>query len=80
MHPNAFLKTHWRMELKSQVFVAMSFARQYDDRFTKVLAPAIQRLSVGGHPLQPSRVDLSCTGSLPAHGLSGSPCASTRFC
>lgn len=41
MHPNTFLETYWGMDLNPQIFVAMSFAPQYDDRFNKVIAPAI---------------------------------------
>lgn len=62
MHPNAFLKTYWRMELKPQVFVAMSFAQQYEYRFKHVIDPAIRQLSINGKMLEPYRVDLSRTG------------------
>jgi len=62
MHPNVFLKTFWRMELKPQVFVAMSFSERYQKRFDDVIAPAISTIAVGGVPLEPHRVDLSKTG------------------
>ena len=38
MHPQAFLKTFWRMELRPQVFVAMSFTPQYQSRYDSVIA------------------------------------------
>jgi hypothetical protein len=62
MHPQAFLKTFWRLELRPQVFVAMSFAPQYRDRFEKVIAPAIRGIKLGSDHLIPYRVDLSKTG------------------
>ena len=62
MHPNAFLKTFWQAELRPQIFVAMSFADAYKLRFEKVIAPAIQAISMGGVPLRPYRVDLSKSG------------------
>jgi len=62
MHPNVFLRTFWRTELKPQVFVAMSFAEAYRSRFEKVIAPAIEDVKVDGIALKPYRVDLSKTG------------------
>lgn len=62
MHPNSFLQTFWRLELKPQVFVAMSFAPQYQERFDKVIAPAIRLVVVNGESLTPCRVDLSKSG------------------
>ena len=57
MHPNTYLRTFWRLELKPQVFVAMSFDQRYQARFNNVIAPAIVALN-----LQPYRVDLSKSG------------------
>lgn len=62
MHPQAFLKTFWRMELRPQVFVAMSFAPQYQHRFDSVIAPAIGSIPHGTDRLKPYRVDLSKSG------------------
>lgn len=62
MHPNTFLNTFWRLELKPQIFVAMSFATQYQARFENVIAPAIRSIQVDGVALIPFRVDLSKTG------------------
>ena len=50
------------MELRPQVFVAMSFAPQYQDRFHDVIAPAIRSVNVDGHNLEPYRVDISQSG------------------
>jgi hypothetical protein len=62
MHPNTFLKTFWQMNLRPQVFVAMSFAEAYKARFDHVIAPAIRDISVNNVPLEPYRVDFSKTG------------------
>ena len=62
MHPQAFLKTFWRMELRPQVFVAMSFAPQYQHRFDTVVAPAVSSIPYGSERLTAYRVDLSKTG------------------
>ena len=62
MHPNAFLKTFWRAELRPQIFVAMSFADAFKGRFDRVIEPAIRGIAVGGVPLVPYRVDLSKSG------------------
>ena len=62
MHPQSYLKIFWRLELRPQVFVAMSFAPQYSNRFKQVIAPAIQSLTVEDKRLEPYRVDISKTG------------------
>jgi len=62
MYPQAFLKTFWRLELRPQVFVAMSFDRRYQPRFEDVIAPAIRAVSVDGVQLEPHRVDTSQSG------------------
>ena len=46
MHPQAYLKTFWRLDLRPQIFVAMSFAPQYEQRFTQIIAPAIEAITV----------------------------------
>jgi hypothetical protein len=48
MHPNVFLKTLWRLELKPQIFVAMSFAEKYRDRYERVISPAITSITFKG--------------------------------
>ena len=62
MHPNAFLKTFWRLEKKPQIFVAMSFSAEYQTRYERVIAPAITSLQVNGKQLTPYRVDASKSG------------------
>jgi hypothetical protein len=62
MHPQAFLKTFWRMELRPQVFVAMSYAPVYKNRYDSVIAPAIDLVTHGTERLKPYRVDLSQSG------------------
>jgi hypothetical protein len=62
MHPQLFLKAFWRMELRPQIFVAMSFADRYKSRFEDIIAPAICSISVDGINLEPYRVDLSKSG------------------
>lgn len=62
MHPNAFLKTFWRLDLRPQVFVAMSFDKKYDARYEQVIKPAIESLTVGEQRLSAYRVDTSKTG------------------
>jgi hypothetical protein len=62
MYPQSFLKSLWRLKLKPQVFVAMSFEERYKNRFTEIIAPAIESIEVDGEKLKPYRVDLSKTG------------------
>jgi hypothetical protein len=62
MHPNVFLKTFWRMELKPQVFVAMSFHGDYEQRFEQVIKPAITSIRLCDKPLAAYRADNSKTG------------------
>ncbi len=62
MHPNAFLETYWGMDLKPRIFVAMSFAPQYEDRFNQVIAPAIQSITISNVALTAYRVDISKSG------------------
>jgi len=50
------------MELRPQVFVAMSFSPEYKSRFKEVIAPAIRSLIVDGVRLEPYRVDISKSG------------------
>jgi hypothetical protein len=62
MHPNAFLRTFWRLEVKPQIFVAMSFAPEYHVRYEQVIARAVSSIRVNGTPLAPYRVDISKSG------------------
>ncbi|MGC4027755.1 MAG: hypothetical protein QM696_02615 [Steroidobacteraceae bacterium] len=62
MHPNAYLRTYWRGEIKPQIFVAMSFDDTYARRFEDVIRPAIEGIYFNNQPLKAVRVDLSKTG------------------
>ena len=62
MFPNVFLTSLSRMEMRPQVFVAMSFAPQYQARYQEVIAPAIRAVALGDTTLTPHRVDLSKSG------------------
>ena len=62
MHPNVFLKTFWRMDMKPQIFVAMSFAPHYKQRFDDIIAPAIRSIAFNHVPLSAYRVDTSKSG------------------
>lgn len=62
MLPKAYLDAFWRLELDPRIFVAMSFAPNYDDRFQRIIAPAIEDIKVGGHQLAAYRVDTSASG------------------
>lgn len=62
MHPNTFLRSFWNMAVKPQVFVAMSFAPAYEDRWKNVIQPAITDIAVNGVALNAIRVDLSRSG------------------
>lgn len=62
MHPNAFLRTHWRLALRPQVFVAMSFDEPYKRRFSEIIEPAVRSLAPDGQILEAYRVDNSKTG------------------
>ena len=62
MHPQLYLKTFWRMELKPTIFVAMSFADQYKKRFAEIIEPAINTITINGVKLKADRVDISKSG------------------
>jgi hypothetical protein len=62
MHPNAFLQTYWRLDLQPKIFVAMSFAPAYEQRFQKIFKPAIESITISGTKLSAYRVDNSKTG------------------
>lgn len=58
MYPNTYLSLFPAFPRDNRVFVAMSFAPEFDSRWENVIAPAIKRVSVGDNPLKPHRVDL----------------------
>ena len=57
VHPNVFLRTSWWMELRPEVFVAMTFSDDHQPRFEQVIAPAIRAVPWEGGTLEPKRVD-----------------------
>ena len=62
MHPQTFLKTFWRLELRPQIFVAMDFREEFQERYSKVIEPAIRSIVWNGQQLAPYRVDFSKSG------------------
>ena len=56
MYPNTYLNLFPPFPLDKRVFVAMSFDSRFDDRWTKVIAPAIRSVD-----LVPHRVDFKTT-------------------
>lgn len=62
MHPQLFLKEFWQMNFRPQVFVAMSFHKNYDERFERVITPAIKSIKIDDVELEPYRVDISKSG------------------
>jgi len=62
LHPQSFLKTFWRLELRPQVFVAMSYSPRYEARYREVIEPAIRSLQIDKVSLEPYRVDISKSG------------------
>lgn len=62
MHPQLYLNTFWRLELKPTIFVAMSFADRYKARFTEIIEPAINSIEVNAKALKADRVDISKSG------------------
>src|SRR3970040_575024 len=62
MHPNSFLRTFWQLEVRPQVFVAMTFDQRYSSRFTNVIEPAISGIRIQGKALSARRVDESKSG------------------
>ena len=62
VYPNTYLRTFWNPALRHEIFVAMSFAPEFQRRYDRVIAPAIRSVSLGGTALEPKRVDLSKSG------------------
>jgi hypothetical protein len=62
MHPNVFLRTLWRTEIIDQVFIVMSFAEKYKQRYENIIKPAIEDVPINGINLKAYRVDNSKTG------------------
>jgi hypothetical protein len=62
MHPNVYLRTFWRSEVRPEIFVAMSFAGPYEKRYQDIIRPAIEAIKRGSVALRAVRVDLSKSG------------------
>ena len=48
MLPKAFLSTFWELDLRPEVFVAMSFDPAYEKRFQDIFVPAIEAVEIQG--------------------------------
>ena len=57
MHPGIFIDELWDGRESATVFVAMSFAKQYESRYREIYEPAITCLRVGEQQVKPIRVD-----------------------
>ena len=57
MHPNAFLSTLWRPEIRDEVFVAMSFDPEHRARYDQVIRWAIESQPFGALNLCARRTD-----------------------
>ena len=62
MHPNTFLRTFWQLDVKPQIFVAMSFAPEYANRYSEIIEPTIKSIQLNGVSLSAHRVDISKSG------------------
>lgn len=52
----------WRNNFDDTVFVAMSLHERYNERFEKVIKPAIEGKKIGGRQLKANRTDISKSG------------------
>ena len=57
MHPNQYFNLFPPFPRENKVFVAMSFDEQFNDRWEKVIVPAIRSEEYEGVSLEPHRVD-----------------------
>jgi hypothetical protein len=62
MFPSLFFERFWQMEVRPQVFVAMSFDPVYADRFKNIYARAVSAVRINDVPLEAVRVDESKSG------------------
>lgn len=46
MHPRMFLDGFWRADIKYQVFVAMPFGGEFDNRYKNVIEPAVNAIEI----------------------------------
>ena len=72
MYPNQYFGLFPPFPRNNNVFVAMNFDDQFNDRWENVLVPAIKSEKVGGIPLAPHRVDAKrISGSILTEILDG---------
>ena len=57
MYPRAWFDTYWRGSLKMEVFIAMSFAEEFNPVWKHAIVPAIQEDLEGGKRYLAHRVD-----------------------
>ena len=60
MYSRQYFDTYWRGNLRREVFVGMSFAKEFDGIWKHAIEPAIQKdLAESGQPYLARRVDIS---------------------
>src|SRR2546427_12585464 len=59
MYPRAWFDTYWRGSLKMEVFIAMSFAEEFNPIWKHAIVPAIQEDLEGGKRYLAHRVDIT---------------------
>ena len=64
MHAHVFLDEFWRNDLKPDIFVAMDFNREYDDRFENIFTKAIEAVSFRSQQLRAFRVSMDSSGNM----------------
>lgn len=63
MHPNVFLDSFWRADIRHEVFVCMSFDTVYESRWSDIFLPAIEgELGENFRKFKAVRVDYRKTG------------------
>jgi hypothetical protein len=65
LHPHTFYSTLFSHEKRNEVFVIMSFAREFGDRWRRVIEPAIRE----DLQLTPNRVDYNLSGESIVHDI-----------
>ncbi|MDB4963967.1 MAG: hypothetical protein JWP01_3966 [Myxococcales bacterium] len=65
MHPHTFYSTLFRPTKREEVFVAMSFAPEFEERWQRVIEPCIRE----DLKLTPSRVDFGKSGESVVHDI-----------
>src|SRR5438094_97686 len=72
MYPRAWFDTYWRGPLKTEVFIAMSFADEFKPIWEDAMVPAIQEDLEGGNKYLAHRVDITTlSGSIVAEIFDG---------